>query len=105
METRFFSPLELSEFFNSGKLESDLEDGDAIGVCSIADVLYLSEEIKKRNLKNYGTDLDRKFESFARHPESPVTRGIVIIADLDQERIMISCLSYSRPAEIGPFPG
>ena len=52
METYRFVPFsELHDFFNTKSLNDDLKSQSVLGICSVADLLLITENYKKRKLK------------------------------------------------------
>ena len=53
METLFFTPEDIRAYFKSGQLRDEFKRGSAVGVCSVADVLYMTEEHKKSSIQKH----------------------------------------------------
>ena len=84
MITRYFTPREIEIFFRNQQLEEDLCNLDALGICSIADLIDLCEAVKKR--KN-GISLDEFKVSFNRFASGPLNQGLVSLAELDAQKL------------------
>jgi hypothetical protein len=78
---RFVSYSELRDYFKKGLLKQDIETSSTIGICSIADLLYLTEDYKKKNLKIKSIE-----GSFSRFKEGPEASGQIITAELTREK-------------------
>lgn len=84
MLTRFFTPVEVIDYFERGVLEEDLLDGRTIAIGSIADLLDICEAYKKGNLNISGMELQGRFDAFN---AGPIQGGAVFIIDLDQDNL------------------
>ncbi len=87
MLTRFFTPSELTDYFEQGELKEDLFDGETIAICSVADLLDICEAYKKGNLRISHQELDKRFNAFNENPEGPVRKGVVHVSELDQDNL------------------
>ncbi|MCP4150654.1 MAG: hypothetical protein GY757_23105 [bacterium] len=83
MEYRFVPYSELKDFFKKNRLKDDLERGEAVGICSVADVLFITEDKKKGNL-NQETSLIDSYSAFEGGPEES---GKIIVVELDREQL------------------
>jgi len=83
MEIRFVSYSELKIYFEKEMLEKDLEEKSKMGICSVADLLFITEDYKKGKLRPRAT-LESTFEKFQEGPEES---GKIFIAGLDRERL------------------
>lgn len=81
MLTRYFTPLEVTRYFERGEAKQDLLDRQAMAICSIADLLDTCEAYKKANLDISFTELHQKFNAF---DKNLVREGFVSISNLDQ---------------------
>lgn len=95
MRTRFFLPLEITNYFKHRKLRDDLLNYEAMAVCSIADLLDVCEAHKKGNLEISREDLLESFEAFN---SGPVKEGAVFVVDLDQDNL--SSALFERHNEV-----
>ena len=84
MLTRFFTPQEVTDYFERNNLNSDLLNDEMMAICSIADLLDICEAYKKDNLDIRYLELQERFETFNREL---VDAGKVFIADLDQDNL------------------
>jgi len=85
MEIRFFSPSEVTDYFEKGELNQDLFEGETIAICSIADLLDVCEASKKGNIRISPLELDKKFDEF--NLEDAVRKGFVSVIDLNQDNL------------------
>jgi len=83
MNVRFVSYEELKTYFEKEKLEKDLEEKSGMGICSAADLLFITEAYKKGTLKLRGTP-ESTFEKFQAGPDAS---GQIFVAGLDRERL------------------
>ena len=83
MDVRFVSYSELKTYFEKERLEKDLEEKSKMGICSAADLLFITEAYKKGTLKPRATP-ESTFEKFQ---QGPVASGKIFVADLDKERL------------------
>ncbi len=83
METHFVSYSELKAYFEKEKLKKDLEENSAMGICSAADLLFITETYKKRTLKPR-ISIEKAFEKFQ---QGPVDSGQIFTAGLERERL------------------
>ena len=85
METRFFTPSEVTDYFEKGELKQDLLEGETIAICSIADLLDVCEASKKGNIGISPLELYKRFYEF--DLEDAVREGFVTVIDLDQDNL------------------
>lgn len=79
METyRFISYSELRDFFISKSMEDGLKDRSVIGVCSVADLLLITEHYKKQKFK--ADKILESYEEFNKLNE-------IVTAELEQEQL------------------
>ena len=90
METTFFSPLDLLGYFKTKDLREELNDNSSIGVCSIADLLYMTEYHKTGEIPISSNLLSERFSNF-------ISLGITHVAELDQDRLSSSL--FDRTAD------
>ncbi|MCU0289575.1 MAG: hypothetical protein MUF15_24670 [Acidobacteria bacterium] len=83
MNDRFVSFGELKTYFEKERLEKDLEGKSNIGICSVADLLFITEDFKKEITKSLAA-LEGTFHKFL---EGPGKSGQICVADLDRERL------------------
>lgn len=83
MDARLVSYSELKWYFEKERLNKDLEDESNMGICSVADLLFITEDYKKKELKPL-TDIESMFEKFQKGPEAS---GQIYIADIDREKL------------------
>lgn len=83
MNDRFVSYVELKTYFEKGRLEKDLEEKSNIGICSVADLLFVTEDFKKETTK----PLTALEDTFLKFVEGPGKSGQIFVADLDRERL------------------
>lgn len=79
---RFVSYSELRDYFKKGLLKEDIETLSALGICSIADLLFLTEDHKKKNLKI--KSIEESFNSFI---DGPYASGQIFTAELTREKL------------------
>lgn len=84
MQTRFFAPHEVFNYFESGKIESDISDIEMLAICSIIDLLDMCELYKKQRLHLSYSELQQKVQQFY---ETLVETGQIVIVDLDQDNL------------------
>lgn len=97
MLTRFFSAAEIIRYFERGTLSADLNSGEIIAICSIADLLDICEAYKKDNLNISHVELHTRFEEFKEHP---VKEGSIYIVDLDQDKLSSSLFERDNGAVV-----
>ena len=83
MNARFVSYAELKTYFEKERLEKDLEEKSKMGICSAADLLFITEDYKKGKLKLHAS-LENTFEKFQ---EGPGASGQIFVANIDRERL------------------
>lgn len=97
MKTRYFDPVELSNYVTQGKIASDLISKKTIARCSIADFVDLCE-LQKKGISNLSlTLLLERFELFVEHL---ILDGMVFIADLDRETLSKALFVERNPSEL-----
>ena len=79
---RFVSYIELRNFFKNGILEEDLEKLEKLGIYSIGDLLFITEDWKKGNLKISSIE-----ESYKRFEDGPERSGKIFVAELTREQL------------------
>ena len=82
MEDRFVSYAELRDFFKNGILAEDLETFRTLGICSIGDLLFITEDWKKENLKI--SSIEENYKRFENGPERTVQ---ISVAELTREQL------------------
>jgi len=83
MNVRFVPYAELKTYFENERLKKDIEEKSQMGICSAADLLFLTEAYKKEALKPRATP-ESTFEKFQ---EGPGASGQIFVAGLDRERL------------------
>ena len=83
MDVRFVSYSELKTYFEKERLEKDLEEKFKMGICSAADLLFITEDYKKGTLRPRD-NIENTFEKFQEGPED---LGQIFVAGLDGERL------------------
>lgn len=83
MDNRFVCYTELLNFLKQKVLREDLESRSTIGVCSVSDLLYLTEEYKKNTYQTVNTVED----DFKKFQDGPKERGQIIVAELSKEQL------------------
>ncbi len=100
METRFVPFAELKRYFEKQELEEDIEEKSNLGICSVGDLLYITEDYKKNTLKS-SAEIEIIFNQFK---EGPVASGQIQIAELDRERLSETMFEeLSENEEIVPW--
>lgn len=80
METYFFSPMDIFDYFKNGKLKEKFQSSAAMGISSVGDILHLTEDWKKGNLAIGTSEISEKFQSI-------LSEESLYIADLDRDRL------------------
>jgi hypothetical protein len=83
MDVRFVSYSELKTYFEKERLEKDLEEKSKMGICSAADLLFITEDYKKGTL----TPHDNMENTFEKFQEGPENSGQIFVANLDSVRL------------------
>jgi len=85
MNDRFVTYAELKTYFEKERLEKDLEENSRMGICSVADLLFITEAYKKGSIKpKAGVVLESTFNKFQ---AGPMRSGQIFVAGLDSERL------------------
>jgi len=96
-KTRYFNPVELSNYVAQGKIASDLISEQAMSRCSIADFVDLCELQKKGRLNLSLAQLLERLELFA---ENSTLDGMVFVADLDRETLSKALFVERNPSKL-----
>jgi hypothetical protein len=82
MRDRFVSYAELRDFFKNRILAKDLAAFRTLGICSIGDLLFITEDWKKENLKISSIE-----ENYKRFENGPEKSGQISVAELTREQL------------------
>ncbi len=97
MKTRYFNPVELSDYIVQDNIASDLISEQTMSRCSIADFIDLCELQKKGRINLSLTQLLERLELFAKNS---TLDGIVFVADLDQETLSKALFVERNPSKL-----
>ncbi|MCP4150076.1 MAG: hypothetical protein GY757_20180 [bacterium] len=82
MDNRFVPDSELKEYFTKKRLRDDLDKCSNMGICSVADVLFITEDYKKGNMK-----IDSPIDSYSDFENGPCENGQIVVAELDKDQL------------------
>jgi len=82
MENRFVPYSELKEYFTKMKLKDDLKGREVMGICSVADILFITEDYKKSSLR-----MNSPLGSYESFEDGPYKSGQIEVAELDREQL------------------
>ena len=77
MKTRYFNKQDLETYFESRKLQADITDKTFIGISSIAEIIELCDQYKRKGNHEFLSDLDE-------FSKNPMADGMVYVSELDQ---------------------
>jgi hypothetical protein len=82
MENRFVPYSELKEYFTKMQLKDDLKGREVMGICSVADILFITEDYKKSRLR-----MNSPLGSYKSFEDGPYESGQIEVAELDREQL------------------